>query len=67
MNWDQIKGDWSQLGPRLKHKWTKLTDADLKAIAGKREGLEGLLQDRYGYAKDQAAIELDKFAQQLSS
>jgi uncharacterized protein YjbJ (UPF0337 family) len=67
MNWDQIKGDWSQLGPRLKYKWRKLTDADLKAIAGKREGLEGLLQDRYGYAKDQAAIELDKFAQQLSS
>jgi uncharacterized protein YjbJ (UPF0337 family) len=67
MNWDQIKGDWCQLSPRLKHKWTKLTEVDLKAVAGERDRLEDLLRDRYGYTKDQAVIELDKFARQVSS
>ena len=52
MNWDQIKGDWHQLSRRLKEKWKKLTDADLKSIAGRRDELEGVLQERYGYNKD---------------
>ncbi|MEX2308995.1 MAG: CsbD family protein [Pirellulales bacterium] len=67
MNWDQIKGDWQQLSRKLKEKWSMLTDADLKAIGGKRDQLEGVLQDRYGYAKDRAAMELDKFADAVSS
>jgi len=67
MNWDQIKGDWSQLSRKLKEKWKKLSDADLKAIAGKRDELEGVLQDRYGYNKVQAGTELDKFTTALTS
>lgn len=67
MNWDQIKGDWKQLGPKLKEKWKKLTDADLRTIAGKRNQLEDVLRDRYGYEKDRAVMELDKFADRLSS
>jgi len=67
MNWDQIKGDWSQLSRRLKEKWKKLTDADLKAIAGRRNELEGILQERYGLNRQQAGIELDKFTTGLTS
>ena len=67
MNWDQIKGDWHQLSRRLKEKWKKLTDDDLSAIAGRRDQLEGVLQTRYGYDKQQARFELDKFATGLSS
>jgi CsbD-like len=37
----------------------KLTDDDLTAINGKREQLEGKLQERYGIAKDQARKEVD--------
>jgi uncharacterized protein YjbJ (UPF0337 family) len=67
MNWDQIKGDWHQLSRRLKEKWKKLTDDDLSAIAGRRDQLEGVLQTRYGYNKQQAGIELDKFTTGLTS
>ena len=67
MNWDQIKGDWHQLSRRLKEKWKKLTDDDLSAIAGRRDQLEGVLQTRYGYDKQQAEIELDKFTTGLTS
>ena len=67
MNWDQIKGDWHQLSHRLKEKWKKLTDDDLSAIAGRRDQLEGVLETRYGYDKQQAGIELDKFTTGLTS
>ena len=67
MNWDQTKGDWHQLGRRLKEKWKKLTDADLKAIAGRRDDLEVLLQERYGYDQQRAGAELDKFTTALTS
>jgi uncharacterized protein YjbJ (UPF0337 family) len=67
MNWDQIKGDWHQLSRRLKEKWKKLTDDDLSAIAGRRDQLEGVLQERYGYDKQRAVVELDKFTVGLTS
>ena len=61
MNWDQIHGDWKQMTGKVKEKWGKLTDDDLTVIAGKRDQLAGLLQQRYGYAKEQAEKELDEF------
>jgi uncharacterized protein YjbJ (UPF0337 family) len=65
MNWDQIAGDWKQFKGKVKEKWGKLTDDDLTTIAGKRDQLAGLLQDRYGYAKDQAEKELNEFSEKL--
>ena len=67
MTWDQIKGDWQQLSAKLKEKWTALTDADLVSIAGRRELVIGLLQQRYHYRKDQAETELDTFIRRLTS
>lgn len=61
MNWDQIKGDWKQVTGKVKEKWGKLTDDDLTTIEGKRDQLAGLIQQRYGYAKEQAEKELDEF------
>ena len=49
----------------MKEKWGKLTDDELTTAAGKREHLAGLLQERYGYAKDQAEKELNEFSQNL--
>jgi uncharacterized protein YjbJ (UPF0337 family) len=37
----------------------KLTDDDLTAINGQRDQLEGRLQQRYGYAKDQTRKEVN--------
>ena len=67
MNWDQIAGDWKQFTGKLKARWGKLTDDDLTTIAGKRDQLAGLLQQRYGYAKDKAEEELDAFMKSLKS
>ena len=62
MNWDTVKGDWKQFSGTVKEKWGKLTDDDLTVINGKREQLEGKLQERYGHSKDQAKKEVDDWS-----
>ena len=65
MNWDQIQGNWKQLTGKVKEKWGKLTDDDLTMVAGRRDQLAGILQQRYGYAKEVVEKELDEFTQRL--
>ena len=61
MNRDVLEGNWKQVRGRIKEMWGKLTDDDLDTIDGKRDRLVGKLQERYGYAKDKAEQELDRF------
>ena len=44
---------------RSKEKWGKLTDDDLTMINGRRDQLEGKIQERYGLAKDQVKKDVD--------
>jgi uncharacterized protein YjbJ (UPF0337 family) len=37
---------------KIKEKWGQLTDDDLTKIDGRRDQLEGKLQERHGLAKD---------------
>ena len=43
----------------------KLTEDDLAAINGKREQLEGKIQERYGHAKDVVKKDVDDWHQSL--
>ncbi len=61
MNWDRIEGNWKEIKGKAKQQWGKLTDDELDVAAGRREELEGLLQNRYGYAKDKAKTEIDSW------
>ena len=65
MNWDQIEGNWKQWTGKVKEKWGKLTDDDMTMIAGRRDQLAGILQQRYGYAKEVVEKELDDFTRRL--
>ncbi|MGC2081085.1 MAG: CsbD family protein, partial [Xanthobacteraceae bacterium] len=49
----------------IRQKWGKLTDNDLALIDGKREQLEGVIQERYGLAKDQARNDVDAWLKSL--
>ena len=40
-------------------EWGQLTDDDLQQVNGKREQLEGKIQERYGIAKDRARQDID--------
>jgi uncharacterized protein YjbJ (UPF0337 family) len=66
MNWDQIKCNWKQVSEKIKLTWGKLSDDDLTAIAGNRDLLSGMLQQRYGYATLLAEAKVDDFAQELN-
>ena len=66
MNWDEIESNWKQVTDKIKVTWGKLSEDDLAAIAGKRDLLSSLLQERYGYEKAQADKKVDDFAQELS-
>lgn len=61
MNWDQIEGQWHQFTGQLTSKWGKLTDDDVRVIAGKRAVLTGKLQARYGVIKDDAEKQIDEW------
>ncbi|MCM7621983.1 CsbD family protein [Enterobacter vonholyi] len=58
MNKDEIGGNWKQFKGKAKEKWGKLTDDDMTVIEGKRDQLVGKIQERYGYAKEQAENEV---------
>ncbi|MDO8739214.1 CsbD family protein [Candidatus Deferrimicrobium sp.] len=61
MNEDVLKGKWKEIKGGIKEKWGKLTDDDLTAGEGNQEKLLGLLQQKYGYAKDKAEQEYNDF------
>ena len=61
MNKDEIGGNWKQVKGKVKEQWGKLTDDDMTVIEGKRDQLVGKIQERYGYAKDQAEKEVDSW------
>lgn len=65
MNEDKIKGQWKQLSGKIKAKWGKLTDDDLKTAEGNSQYLAGKLQERYGMARDEAEKQVKDFDRHL--
>lgn len=61
MNSNQFEGQWKQLKGKVKQQWGKLTDDDINVINGKRDVLIGKLQERYGYAQEEAQRKADEF------
>lgn len=67
MNWDIIKGNWSQMTGEIKAKWGDLTDDEIEQAAGEREQFVGLIQEKYGMAKSDAEAEIDRFFADVKS
>lgn len=61
MNEDILKGKWKQIKGQAKVYWGKLTDDDLTQMDGTTDKLVGRLQERYGYTKEEAEREVNKF------
>ena len=66
MNEDILKGKWMEIKGRVKEKWGKLTDNDLREIEGKGEKLLGLLQKKYGHLRDKTELEYKDSVELLS-
>ena len=65
-NRDVLAGQWKQVRGQVKQNWGSLTDNDLDRIGGTFEELVGLLQERYGYARDKAEKEVTHFIEQFT-
>jgi len=63
MNSDILQGQWKQLRGNIKTSFGKLTDDDLLQAEGNADKMLGLLQERFGYTKEQAQAEWSQFAQ----
>jgi len=60
MNEDILAGQWKEMRGQLKSWWGKLTDDDFEWIGGQKDKLIGLIQERYGYTRDQARDEMER-------
>jgi uncharacterized protein YjbJ (UPF0337 family) len=58
---EMLKGRWKQVRGRIQEQWGELTESDLDQIAGQRDQLIGLLQEKYDLTREEAAEQLDDF------
>jgi uncharacterized protein YjbJ (UPF0337 family) len=65
-NRDVLTGKWKEIRGKAKQTWGKLTDNDLDRISGRFDELTGLVQQRYGYSKEQAEKEVTHFIEQMN-
>ena len=61
MNKEILKGKWLQAKGDVRKWWGKLTDDDVDKIEGDTEKFVGKLQERYGYEREQAEMEVTAF------
>lgn len=61
MNRDIFSGKWKQIRGEIRSKWGKLTDDELDMINGQQDKLVGKLQEHYGWKREQAEMEVDRF------
>ena len=64
MNQDIFAGQWKQMQGTLKTWWGKLTDDDFERIGGQKDKLIGWVQEKYGYAREQAQHEVERRMQE---
>ena len=64
MNQDILAGKWKQMRGELKTWWGKLTDDDFDRVGGQKDKLIGLIQERYGYTREQAEQEIERRLQE---
>lgn len=60
MNKDIFEGSWKQIRGEAKGWWGKLTDDDLDRAGGKLDIFTGMIQQKYGYSREQAVDVIDK-------
>ncbi len=65
MDWDALQYRWTRMRPSLRHRWGRLSEDDLDAIAGNREVFISIVQDRYSLSKGEARQRIEEWLQSL--
>jgi uncharacterized protein YjbJ (UPF0337 family) len=61
MNSTELASKWQRIRGEIRSQWGKLTDDDLERIAGNKDKLIGVVQERYGYVWDEASQMVDRY------
>jgi uncharacterized protein YjbJ (UPF0337 family) len=67
MTSDILEGQWKQLRGQIREKWGELTDDEVDQIAGRRDRLIGMLQEKYGYTRQEAEDRVNAFVRELNA
>jgi uncharacterized protein YjbJ (UPF0337 family) len=67
MNKDQIHGKWKEIKGDIQRAWGKITNDELDQAKGNATELAGLVQRKYGVAKDEASKKIDGIFEKYSS
>ncbi len=65
-NKNVLHGKWKQIRGKVTEQWAQIADHDLDKIAGKREQLVGLVQEKYGDTKEKAEQDVDLFLKKMN-
>jgi uncharacterized protein YjbJ (UPF0337 family) len=65
MNWDRIEGNWKQFKGNVMQQWGKLTDDQLDVIAGRRDLLQGRIQELYGISKEETEKQISDWEKRI--
>lgn len=65
MNSDILKGKWNQIKGDVKKSFGKFTDDDMLVLEGDASKATGLLQERYGYGREEAETKWNEFTRRL--
>jgi uncharacterized protein YjbJ (UPF0337 family) len=60
-NRDVLMGKWKQMRGMVREQWGKLTDNQVDQIGGNYDRLVGALQENYGYTREKAMEEADRW------
>ncbi len=60
VNEDIIKGKWKEMKGDVQKAWGKLTDDELEKTKGDLKAISGLIQQRYGEARESSSTKLNE-------
>jgi hypothetical protein len=63
LNVEVFETQWKQMRKNVRQRWQALTDADVNHIDGHIDVLIDLLQEKYGYPRQVAEEEVNRFLQ----
>ena len=67
MIWEQVERHWDDFKGAIREQWSRLSEADLDEIAGRRERLLQKLQAHYGSGRAQVEAEVRAFWDRLET
>jgi len=66
MNKNTASSEWANIKAKLKKQWAELTDDDLEKIKADGQDVYGILQKKYGYAKNEVEEEVESILGKMS-